>query len=79
MIRHKGWEAMRQGSGRALVMLKNLVFISKNNELLTLVEGYFISVHTINTVAGEKNTEISVSNFPLEFRPVLFFFFTQRI
>lgn len=45
---------MRKGSDRVLAMLKDLVFISKNNELLTLVEGYFISVHTIHTVAGEK-------------------------
>lgn len=67
---------MRKGSDKVLAMLKNLVFISKNNELLTLVEGYFISVYTIHTVEErkKKNTGISVSNFPLEFRPRPFFF-----
>lgn len=35
-------------SSRALkTMLKNVVAILKNNELLTLVEGCFISVHVV--------------------------------
>lgn len=51
----QAWEAVRKGSDRALAVFKNLVSISKNNELLTLVKGHFISVHTTSTVAAEKN------------------------
>lgn len=53
------------GSCRALkTMLKNLVFIPKNSELLMLIKGCFISAHIINTGVGRKKLRFKYLVFP---------------
>jgi hypothetical protein len=45
------------------------VLIPKNNELSILIEVCFVFIHIKNTVLVEKkNPQVSVFNFPLEFK-----------
>lgn len=50
------------------------MFVSENNELLKLIEGYFIFVHILPTLIGkEKKLTFKDLNFLLEFRLELSF------